>query len=714
VRRDHLAVLRLLRTRGATPAHLTGFSVAEAAWPVAVGAAAGLGAGYLAALLLWGRSIAGSGLAGGARTSALLAGVAAVAVATTLRWQPSTGERGAWRAVTVAAAATFAAVALAAARGSTGAVAGAPADPLLSLLPVLTATGTGLVAARCWPLAPRLLARVIPHRAAGPILALAGAGRQPLRAAATVAVVAATCCSVVFAGAYRATVDRGAADQAAYAVPTVARLTTGPLLIRPADVATPDAVARLAPGAVAFPVLRSEANVALTLVESAPVEVLGLEPGTLVRVAHWRSDYSDAPPAAVARRLAVAAPVAGLAIPDGARRLTIPASGSTFRLDVHALVRDRPGRSLPFTLDRRGDALVADLPPGAGRALVSLDLQEDLQTASLRQHAVGEGAVDVPARTGRVILGRPAADGRPLAGDLGGWSVTAAGRGTAAAGRLVVDYRIAGNPTTIRPPRVPAAPVPAYVDRDTAKLARGGALSLDLGQGQRLAVRVVATGERFPTTRRRFAVLDRAAVANALDAITPGAGSPTEVWVWAPPGASTRAAERALGRAPYDRLTVELRSAGERSLRTDPVALTSSRLLLGTAAAGLLIGALCIVLLVAGERRESAGELFAREAEGSRPSTLRLALFARAGAVVAVGVPFGVAAGLGLARATTALVTVTAAGTTPVPPLVLAAAPGLVAIEVAVLLCLGLTGAAAVAATSLRGRLPVPPETDLR
>ncbi|MDP9220209.1 MAG: hypothetical protein M3P23_06685, partial [Actinomycetota bacterium] len=444
VRRDHLAVLRLLRTRGATRAQLAGFSAAEAIWPVVAGALAGAVSGCVAAWLLWGRPVAWSGLAGGLRTSALLTIVAVLAVAVMLRWQPVAGERGAWRAVAATAAALFAAVVLAASRGSTGVDAGAPADPLVSLLPVLTAAGTGLVAACFWPLLPRLVARLVPRRATGPRLALAGAGRQPLRAAATVAVIAATCCSVVFAGAYRATVDRGAADQATYQVPMVARLTTGPSLSRPADIATPEGVRQIAPGAVGYPVLRTAGTLALTLIESAPVEVIGLDPAAVARIAHWRSDYSPTSPAALARRLTVATPAFGLPIPDGARRLTVPATGSTFRLDVHALVRDSAGRSQPFTLLRRGDSLEADLPAGTGRRLASLELQEDMLTASLREHAAAEGGIEQPARTGRLALGRPAADGRPLAGGLSDWMVTAAGRGTSAPGRLLVDYRISG------------------------------------------------------------------------------------------------------------------------------------------------------------------------------------------------------------------------------------------------------------------------------
>lgn len=714
VRRDHLAVVRLLRTRGGTRRRLAAFTAAEAIWPCLAGALVGAVTAYVVAWQAWGQPAAGAGLSGGLLTALILTVVAAVVVGSVLRWLPATDERGPWRTVTAVAVATIAAAALGASRGSANVDPGAPADPLVSLLPVLTAVAGGLLAARAWPVIFRVLGWLLPRRASGARLALAGAVRQPLRAAATVAVLAATCCSVVFAGTYRATVDRGAADQAAFSVPMVARLTTGPTLTRPADLATPGAVAATTPGAAAYPVLRTGATIALSPAESAPVEVLGLTPAALPRIAHWRPDYSGTPPATIARRLTVAAPVGGPAIPASARRLTIPVSGSTFRLDVIALVRDSSGRSSPMTMTRRGDALAADLPVGPGRALVSLTLREDQQTATLRLHATGEGNVDLPPSSGRMALGRPTADGSPLADDLSRWSVTAPGKGAASTGRLIVDYRIAGNETTLQPSPPVAVAVPAYVDRTTARLARSGVLSLDLGEGQRIQLRVIATGDTFPTTRRRFAVLDRATLAAALDAITPGAGTPTETWVWAPAGGSAEATVRALQREPFDQLGLSVRSNIERSLRTDPVAVAASRLLLGTALAGLIIGALCVVLLVVAERREAAGELFAREAEGSRPSALRRSLFARAGAVVALGVPFGVVAGLVLARTTTALVTVTAAGTTPKPPLILAAAPGDVAGWLAALLLLGLGGAGVVAARSLRGPLPVLPETDLR
>jgi hypothetical protein len=529
-----------------------------------------------------------------------------------------------------------------------------------------------------------------------------------------VAVLAATSASVVFAIGYRTTLDRGAADQAAFSVPMVARLTTGASLDRPADLASEGAVSAVGSGATAYPVLRGGASLALNAADTQPVEVVGLSPSALPRMAHWRSDYSDSAPVTLQGRLTTAAPAHGPAIPEGARTLGVPVTGSTLHLDVIALVRDASGRSLPITLARRADTLVGELPKSSGESFDSFTLREDQQTSSERQHAIGEGGVGPPARTGRVVLGRPIADGHALAENLGDWSVTSAGRSEPTGTGLAIDYRIAGDTTTAQPPHPIGGPIPAYVDRATAASARGGLLSLRLGEGKQLSLRIVATGERFPTTHGRFAVLDRASLAAAMDELTPGSGTATEVWVWAPAGASTRAVTDALHRAPFDRVGVELRPEDEQLLRSDPVALTSSRLLLGTALVGLLVGGLCVVLMVLAERRESAGELFAREADGTRPGRLRVELLARAGAVLAVGVPIGVIAGIVLARATTTLVTVTAGGTTPEPPLVDVGSPALVATALVVLLGLGLLGAAGVAATSLRGPLPVPPGTDMR
>ena len=83
----------------------------------------------------------------------------------------------------------------------------------------------------------------------------------------------------------------------------------------------------------------------------------------------------------------------------------------------------------------------------------------------------------------------------------------------------------------------------------------------------------------------------------------------------------------------------------------------------------LAVAAVALVLLVIGERRDGAGELYAWEADGTRPATLRRMLAVRMVAVAAIGIPVGVLAGLLVARAGATLVAVDASGTSPTPPL---------------------------------------------
>ena len=67
----------------------------------------------------------------------------------------------------------------------------------------------------------------MPRRSVAARLGLAAVTGRPLRPAATAALLTAAVATSVFAGAYRATLDRGAADQAAFAVPLDARVQTG-------------------------------------------------------------------------------------------------------------------------------------------------------------------------------------------------------------------------------------------------------------------------------------------------------------------------------------------------------------------------------------------------------------------------------------------------------------------------------------------------------
>ncbi|MGE5829833.1 MAG: FtsX-like permease family protein, partial [Micromonosporaceae bacterium] len=147
-------------------------------------------------------------------------------------------------------------------------------------------------------------------------------------------------------------------------------------------------------------------------------------------------------------------------------------------------------------------------------------------------------------------------------------------------------------------------------------------------------------------------------------------------------------------------------------LATDPLAQGATNLLTGSALLALLVGVVALVLLVVAERRDEAAQLYAWESDGVAPATLRRALFLRAVAVVAVGVPGGVLIGVALSRVTAALVRLTAAGADPVPPLRLAVGPLWSVAVVGAGFAIGLAACAAVTATALREPLPRRPEEE--
>ena len=86
-----------------------------------------------------------------------------------------------------------------------------------------------------------------PPRAALARVGIADALRRPTRPLATVAFLVAACALAIFATSYRSTLRTGAADQAAFVVPLDARLTTGPSLALPLDLASMQQYGALAP-----------------------------------------------------------------------------------------------------------------------------------------------------------------------------------------------------------------------------------------------------------------------------------------------------------------------------------------------------------------------------------------------------------------------------------------------------------------------------------
>lgn len=691
LRRDHAVFVGVLRRRGARAGRVVRIAALEAAVACGAGALLGvvLGAAITAGLAgnaavpAW-RTI-GHALDSGWPAVTLLLAAAVVVTVAVLLW-PDRDRNTMWHTVELLGVACLGAAWLAASRGTTALTNGT--DPLVVALPVLAAVVGGLVAARLWAPLARGAERLLPRRSTAGRIGLLGAIRRPLRPVATTAFLTAAVASVVFAGAYRATLLDGAIDQAAYQVPLDATLTGG------RDVTTPLAVAPV-PGARAYGVIRTSAVVRPLDGSTKGVALLGVQRAGLPQVRRWsRVTGTSISPTALGDKLTPpAGPIAGPGAPS--TPLSLPIAGLSPAVDVTLWLTAADGRDAAVALRAGRDRLTGTMPAGSWHVR-AITLSEDIEYATHHQHAIGEGNTDQPVVAGTLTFGA-------APWNWAGWG-SAGGAATPTGTGLRFTYRLEGSQVVLVPAYAPPSELPVAVDPATARIADHGRLTITIDQAT-INARVVATLPRFPTTSGAFVLTDRDALSALLDRQQPGTGVTRELWLAGTGGTDLGTV---LAKAPYDQLTVALRAPIQHQLTTDPVASGSRLLLALIAGLALLVAAVAVVLLVLGERRDDAGELYAWEADGLRPATLRRMLFLRALSVVAVALPFGLVTGLVLARAGATLIAVDASGVAPVPPLQTSIGP--LWTVVALLLGVGLAVALAwvTAGRMLREHLPSP------
>lgn len=711
LRREHGALTALLRRRGTSRSGILALTTTLAGTVVVIGAGLGLAMGAAAAAILSARdpvvpppaSVAAAAVGQSLPVVAGLAVLATAAAVAVLLWS-ETSRATAWHSVEVAAAVTIGACVLIASRGTVTTSSTGSGDPLPSVLPVLVCLAGGLVAARLWPVGAAILARRLPTRAVATRLAVVGAVRRPLAAVTTCAFLTAAVASVVFAGAYRATLLAGGADQAAYQVPLQARLLPGPDAVSPLIVLA----GAHTPG-TSYPVMRTAVSVHTSATSAVTAQVVGVDPGVLPLMSRWSRTTGDADAVAAAARITVPAVTPAMAVPDGAGTLTVPTSGLPpgllSALWFTAWFAAPDGRESGVLLGVRGTDLVGTVPAlGAGRTLIGITLRENADGARIRQHHAGEGGITEAVLAGTALLGPPTTDRGPVTGSWQDWSSRTA-QVTGSGDRLRLQFQLTGALVVVRPGLVDRAPLRVLADPVTAAEVGSGRLRLDVGTGP-VAATVVGTLARFPTTDGRFLVVDRRALSAALDDDEPGTGAPTEVWV----SGTTHAA---LGAAPYDRLTVSEQDIVREQVQTNPVGQGAAWLLAAGALVALLVGAVALAQLVIGARRDDADELLALEYDGVGPATLRRVLFLRAAVVAVPAMLAGALTGLLLASAAATLVAVSGTGTTPVPPLTLAVG----GVWTAVVLSAAIVGALLVSAVSagrtFRGAWPSPAVEEL-
>ena len=486
LRRETALLVSALRRRGAVAGQIGAVVAGQAVLAVLGGAIVGGLLGSAAVAAVADGSTIGPALTDSRVAVVVLAAAAAIVVTAVLLW-PDARARALWTVLDLVALFSLGAAVLAADRGTSDLSNGG--DPLVITLPVLVAVISGLVAARLWAPLSQLVARLLPARSVAGRIGLLGLIRRPLRPAATVAFLTAAIASVVFAGAYRATLLAGAADQAAFQVPLDTTVTTGPDGTLPGDsVAT-------RPGAYA--VLRVSAAVTELpgVVESVPV--LGVDAGALPVMNRWsRTTGSSTSAASLAAKLQPAAVAPGPEVPSGTT-LTIPATGLDKRTDVTIWVSTPAAREVADRAhagDGRADRAGAGGARAAARDRRRHQREQRLQRSRAARHRRGTHR---PAeREGHADPRRDQRQRRSVATD---WSSFTSQRGTTTAsdGKLQLRYNVTGEPLIA----VPGGPttLPVAVDPSTAKLAHGGVLQVTLDGTSRISLQIVAVLPRMPT-----------------------------------------------------------------------------------------------------------------------------------------------------------------------------------------------------------------------
>jgi hypothetical protein len=670
LRRDQAPELERLNLAGARISQRLVFSLGEAAALAAPAVIVGAMLGIAAASTLADQAglprsaILDHSLLSSTGVAALLGGwLIATAVIGIVLVAPS------GRSADVLAVAAVAALALVLTRGATS----GGALPIL-LAPLACLAGGVLV----YRLAAALLRsgeRLARHGPLTARLAFVGLARSPVAPALAIAFIAVSTGLAGFALAYRATLLRGTADQAADQVPLDATISASQSFQTPLQLASLERWRELSGGPV-LPVRRTYATFT-SGAASVTVPALGVPASGLHLIHGWRA--GDGALAELADRLQPPGPGRnpGPQLPASARRLSLTMAAPGAAVQVTADLRNQAGAvtQVPIGLAQaRPRTVTVRLPPGP-HELEAFELDEPSGERATAGHQLAENPAAETQFTTAISIGPAVARdgaGRPVKSQaLGGWVGVGAAGGEAAKGASArLHFQDSGEPGVVRPPQPSDThPVPVLADPATAAGASSsGRIELNV-DGLPVTAAIVGVLRRFPTLAADapgFVVADEATLASALDASLPGQGRPDELWLDAPHPQALRAA---LGRPPLVALGAAFRARVQQALRHEPIAVGT----LGTlaVAAGLAAVLALVGLLVAlvGALREPRVQ---RDlvVQGLGPAALRAELRWRFLLAGGLGVVAGFALAVVLARLAIAAVRAGATLQAPRPPLV--------------------------------------------
>jgi FtsX-like permease family protein len=628
-------------------------------------------------------------------------------------------------------------------------------DPVIAVAPALALAAVTVIPLRLIPVGARLIERVA---ARGRRLATALAGwqvsRRPIRQSGPILLVILATAATTLALAQYQTSRRSAADQAAFAAGADLRAD----IPQPLSLAAAGMIPRSPGVRTATPVARVSAAPAGSAGSAG--ELLAVDARGAADTVLLRSDLAPYPARELWSRLVRPQPAPGLAIPGRPAQLKImasltpgSASSSPGPVSVTASIQDADGTVYlvgagSLAADGRVHTLTAGLSP-ARQAAYPLRLLGLSLSYNLRHYRPGSPFRPAGAAgQARFVInglatwpgGRPFAAGRALAP----WSAGVSSLGLYGAGTppdaavaassgvrpALVGWQRAGSSQQLRflvgyspsaaalvaasaptsgflgevtiTARAPAGPVPAIATASFLRAANSGVgrilpVSVD---GVTIPVRIVAAVRAFPTVASGGAlVVDQAPVQAILASQSAPPLPVTEWWL-----ASSN------GEVP-----AVLRSASVTDRAALTAALLGNSLSVPPRQAALAVGLAAALLAAIGFSASIAASVRDRRAESAVLSALGVARAAQTGQfcleqlmLSAPAAAAGLLIGAALARLVVPALTLTAAGTRPVPPVLVQIPAGW-----AVLLAGAVAAFPVLAAAASAARRP-DPVADLR
>ncbi len=596
------------------------------------------------------------------------------------------------------------------------------ADPLLLLSPTLFMLMVALVFLRVFPLALRFVAWAT-HRMESPTVALGlnRMTRAPMQYSRLILLLLLATAVGMFAAGYRATLERGYDDRAAFEAGAPSRIQgiRQPLGL-PNDVMQ-DRVRQATGAEDVSMAVRSTGSYNLSQYTSQSLVMLGVVPGEFENVAYWRSDFAGASLGDLLERtkLPESPHPEAITIPVGAHQAGVWAR---FPLDTRVAqlgirLKDADGTYWDYTMfptsptsaewrfftadltrpsqlrfnqsiayststEKSFDAIyvrmVGQAPAVAQRVAVLVDDLQVSEAAAPRQ----PGTLD-PAATWTVVepfedLARYVLITGASPGDPGAISA-APGEGRDGKGVARISFSRQQGASTIFGLRLERAPGPLPVLTDSKFTEMAGKKNGDeftvFVNRQYVQVKLVGSFDLFPgfdpTRRESIFIADRAAMqelASALPALADGAYV-TDAWMSAArPGVMNREALEAGGvvaESLFDK--VDIRAAQD----ADPLIAASWEgiLFLSFAAVLLLTGLGFAVYATLAVQSRSLEFAILRTMGYTNRQVLGLVSFEQMFVIVA-GVVVGTFLGFPLGRLMIGYLGVTESGADPVPPLI--------------------------------------------